>query len=351
MIETLVYSFITAFAISYLAIPIVINIAKKKKLYDVANSRKSHKGSVPTLGGIAIFAGLIFSLTFWTKFSSYWQLQFIVAALSIVSLLGIKDDIDGLSPFKKLIGEIFAALILTIWGNIRITSMSGIFGIHELPYIISILFTVLTIIVIINSLNLIDGINGLSGSIGVISSIIFGTWFYLVDNNSQLAIIAYSLAGALIAFLRYNITPAKIFMGDTGSLALGLILSVFAIEFIELNKVSSGQFHINHSPVVAIGILFFPLFDLLRSFTIRISKGRSPFKPDRNHIHHMLIDLGLTHTVATLLIVLFSLLIILISFLFRNIGTYILGFSLLALGLIITGLLYYAVKRKKNNEK
>ena len=349
MIETLIYSFITAFAIAFLAIPPIIKIAERKKLFDVANSRKSHRGNVPTLGGIAIFAGLIFSLTFWTKFSNYWQLQYIVAALSIVSLLGIKDDIDGLSPFKKLMGEIFAAMILTIWGDIRITSMFGIFGVHELPYIISVLFSILTIIVIINSLNLIDGINGLSGSIGIITSIVFGTWFFLVDNNSQLAIIAYALAGALIAFLRYNITPAKIFMGDTGSLALGLMLSVFAIEFIEINKIYQGQFHINHAPTIAIAILFFPLFDLLRSFSIRISKGRSPFKPDRNHIHHMLIDLGLSHTAATFLIDVFCILIIFVAITLRNTGTYILGFSILSFGIAITGLLYFLLKKKKRN--
>ncbi len=349
MIETLIYSFITAFAITYLAIPVVIKIAKRKNLFDVANSRKSHKGSVPTLGGIAIFAGLIFSLTFWTKFSNYWQLQYIVAALSIVSLLGIKDDIDGLSPFKKLIGEIFAAMIITIWGDIRITSMFGIFGIHELPYIISILFSIFTIIVIINSLNLIDGINGLSGSIGIIASIIFGTWFFLVDNNSQLAIIAYALAGSLIAFLRYNITPAQIFMGDTGSLALGLILSIFAIEFIEINKIYQGQFHINHAPVIAIAILFFPLFDLLRSFSIRILKGRSPFKPDRNHTHHILIDLGLSHTSATFLINIFCIIIILTAIILRDVGTYTLGFSMLLFGIIITELLYFLLKKKKKN--
>ncbi len=349
MIETLIYSFITAFAITYLAIPVVIKIAKRKKLFDVANSRKSHRGSIPTLGGIAIFAGLIFSLTFWTKFSHYWQLQYIVAALLIVSLLGIKDDIDGLSPLKKLIGEILAAVIITVWGDIRITSMFGIFGIHEIPYIVSILFSIFTIIVIVNSLNLIDGINGLSGSIGVISSIIFGTWFFFVDKNSQLAIVAFALVGALTAFLKYNITPAKIFMGDTGSLALGLILSVFAIEFIEINKLYQGNYHINHAPVVAIAILFFPLFDLLRSFSIRIAKGHSPFKPDRNHIHHMLIDLGLSHTLATIIIDVFSIIIIFIALIFRDIGTYILGFSILIFAILITSILYYFVKKKKKN--
>ena len=350
MIETIIYSFITSLGITFLAIPTLIKIAKAKNLYDEPEERKSHKEPIPTLGGVAIFSGLIFAITFWTKFTLYPELQYIIAALAIVSLLGIKDDISGLSPFKKLMGQVFAAFVLTIWGDIRISSMFGIFGIGELPEIISVLFSVFTILVIINSLNLIDGINGLSGTTGIIAATTFGIWFFLVDPDSQLAIVAFSLIGALAAFLRFNVSPAKIFMGDTGSMSLGLILAVFAIEFIEMNNHYSGPFAIKSAPIIAMAIILFPLFDLLRSFSIRIAKGKSPFRPDRNHIHHMLIDLGLTHSFATFIINMFSISMIILALLLRDIGNYLLGGLLIALSLSFVGLLYFLLRRKNLKE-
>ncbi len=350
MIETVIYSFITSLGITFLAIPALIKIAKTKNLYDVPEARKSHSEPIPTLGGIAIFAGLIFSITFWTKFSEYPQLQYIIAALAIVSLLGIKDDISGLSPFKKLMGQIFAAFVITIWGDIRISSMFGIFGIGELPEIISIFFSVFTILVIINSLNLIDGINGLSGTTGIIASTTFGVWFYLVDPNSQLAIVAFALSGALAAFLRFNISPSKIFMGDTGSMSLGLILAVFAIEFININTYYTGSYAIESAPIIAMAIILFPLFDLLRSFSLRIKHGKSPFRPDKNHIHHMLLALGLSHSYSTFIINIFSVLMIVIALLLKDIGNYFLGGILLTLSLLFVGVLFFLLKKKDSKK-
>ena len=346
-IQNLILSFISSLAITFFAIPPLISLAKSKNLYDVPDSdRKSHTINTPTLGGIAIFAGLIFSMTFWTNFAIFPEIQYIITALTIIAFIGIIDDLVGLSPFKKLMGQVFASFIIVIWGDMRIESLFNIFGVGELPYIISIFFTVFVLLIIINSFNLIDGINGLSASIGVVSTLVFGTWFYLVDDSSQLAIVAFGLLGALIAFLRYNITPAKIFMGDTGSLLLGLILGIFAIKFINVNLHYNGTYSVNSIPIVTMSILIIPLFDLLRSFSIRLANKRSPFRPDRNHMHHMLVDLGFSHIFATGILIIFNIAIIVIAFTLQDIGIYPLGFLILAISIIFSGTLYYLVKKK-----
>ena len=206
-----ILAFITSFALTYLAIPSIINLAIKKNLFDEPGDRKSHQERTPSLGGIGIFAGTLFSIILWTPFSYFGDLQYILCAFIIIFLIGAKDDIDPMSPSKKFLGELFAAGILVFRANIRLTSLYGFFGIYEIPEIASILLSVFTIIVIINAFNLIDGINGLSASLGLLITSVLGVWFLLIG-SIEIAIVAFSLGGALMAFLKYNITPAKIFM-------------------------------------------------------------------------------------------------------------------------------------------
>ncbi len=304
---TLFASFFTSMAITMFAIPSIIRVAKIKHLYDEPDARKHHKSAIPTLGGLAIFAGLIFSLTFWSNQSQIVELQYIISAITILFFMGMKDDIIALRAYKKLIGQLIAAVILVHFAGIRINTFYGLFGISDIPIYVSYLLTVFVITGITNSLNLIDGLDGLAGTIGVIASVCFGTWFYFVESY-QFAILSYALCGSLIGFLWFNWSPAKIFMGDTGSLILGLILSILAIKFIEMNRVMEREapYKVLSVPVITMAILIIPLFDTVRVFMIRILEGRSPFKPDRNHIHHILTDLGLNHAQSTLMIASFN---------------------------------------------
>ncbi len=190
-----ILSFITAFALTYVAIPAIINIALQKHLYDEPDERKSHSTPIPTLGGIGIFAGVIFSIILWTPFDVFGDLQYILCAFIILFLIGAKDDISPVAPTKKLLGQVFASFILVFKANVRLTSLYGMFGIGVIPEFWSIVLSMFTILVIINAFNLIDGINGLSGSIAVLISVTFGTWFLLVE-HIELAIVAFSLAGS-----------------------------------------------------------------------------------------------------------------------------------------------------------
>ena len=350
MIEELFSSFFTSLVLTFIIIPSLIAVAKIKNLFDEPNERTSHSTSVPTLGGVAFYVSIVFALTFWGNFAANSVIQYVIAAITIVTFIGLKDDILGVEAFQKLMGQMFAAIVLVIWADIRITSLYGIFGLNELPYIISVLFTIFTILVIINSFNLIDGINGLSASIGIVSALTFGVWFYLIDENSEMAILAFTLIGALVSFLRYNLSPSKIFMGDTGSLLVGIIISVLAIKIIELNGHAESAYVFQSGPALAMGVIGYPLFDLLRSFSIRIAKGHSPFRPDRNHIHHLLLDNGLSHDVSTVIIVLFNLLIISMVFIFNALGNYILGVLILSLFLAFTFLLRFLARKRKINQ-
>ncbi len=346
----IILGFITAFTLTYFTIPSVINVARVKGLCDVPGERRSHTEITPSLGGISIFAGLVFSIVLWTPFEIFGDLQYILCALIIIFLIGAKDDILPISPKMKLLGQLFAAAIIAFKADIQLTSLYGVFGVYELPYIVGAMLTIFTIIVVINAFNLIDGINGLAGGIAILVAFTLGTWFFMVD-RIELAIVAFCLAGATLAFLKYNITPARIFMGDTGSLLLGLICSILIIEFIEYNRVLAIEGHawqIDSVPAVAIGILVLPLFDTLRVFTTRILKGKSPFYPDRTHIHHLLLDSGLTHSQASLLLIIVNLGFIIFVYTLQGVGTLNLLILLLCIATFLsTGLYLYVTKKNK----
>lgn len=343
----IILAFITALLLVYLAIPSIINIARVKHLYDEPDDRKSHDEAVPTLGGVAIFAGVIFSIILWTPFDVFGDLQYILCAFIIIFLIGAKDDILPMSPFRKLMGQIFACFILVFKAQVVLTSMYGIFGIYEIPEVPSILLSMFTILVIINAFNLLDGINGLTGSIATLISITLGTWFFLVD-RTDLAIIAFSLAGATIAFLRYNITPARIFMGDTGSMLIGLVSAILVIEFIEIHaEIPDSPYAFTAVPAVAVGILILPLFDTLRVFLVRILRGKSPMSADRSHIHHLLLDAGLSHMQATSVLLIVNLAFIFFVVFFQSMGNLNLLIIILVIATLLTAIPYLMAKGKK----
>lgn len=346
---TILPALITAFCITFMAIPSIIRVANLKNLYDEPCSRKSHLNRIPTLGGLAIFAGLIFSVTFWSNQSQILELQYILSAIIILFFLGLKDDIVDLVAYKKLIGQFLAAFILVHYADIRLTTFYGLFGIADIPLWASYSLSLFTIIVITNSYNLIDGVNCLAAFIGILSSLCFGTWFLLKGSN-QFAILSFALIGSLCAFVYFNRSPARIFMGDTGSLILGLITSILAIKFIETNRFMprDAEYKVLAVPVVTIAILIIPLFDTFRVFLIRLVEGRSPLSADRNHIHHILLDLGYSHMQTSFILVAVNSAFVFASYYFQGIkGEYML-FGILLSALALSTMANQARRRKKN---
>ena len=308
-----------SFTVTFLAIPAIINVAEMKKLFDMPDARKVHFTPITPLGGLGIFAGFIFGSLLTLHFSQYADLQYFIAASFVIFFLGLKDDILVISPVKKFIGQVLAAFIIIYYGNIQIRSMHGFFGLYQLPEMFSLLLTYFAVIVVINSFNLIDGVDGLAGTLGLLSSVIFGIYFLYID-MSPYAVLAFALAGSLLAFLIFNFQPAKIFMGDTGSLLIGTINAILVIKFINVANTPDVAFPIASSPAVGFTILMIPLLDTLRVFGIRIFHRRSPFSPDRNHIHHLLLDRGFSHRAITLTLVAVNILMIAVVFLCRQVN-------------------------------
>ncbi len=340
------FSLITAGLITAFAIPSIIRIAEIKHLFDVPDERKHHKRSVPTLGGMAIFAGLIFSITFWTDQVQIVELQYIITSLLILFFIGIKDDLVNLRAWKKLAGQIVAALILVHMADVKLTTFYGMFGIKDLPVWFSYIFSAFTCVVITNAFNLIDGIDGLAGSLGIVGAFTFGLWFHFLG-MTQYTILCSALIGSLLGFLWFNKTPARIFMGDTGSMLIGFVMAILAMKFIESVRVlpRDHAYKILSVPVFTCTILIIPLFDTLRVFIIRMAQGKSPFDPDRNHIHHILIDLGISHMKATAALVGFNIIMIIIVYFLQGVRGEIILVLILAIPTAVT----YVLSKIRNN--
>ncbi|WP_394994201.1 glycosyltransferase family 4 protein [Emticicia sp.] len=294
-------SAIVAMIINLRSIPVIINISGLRGLMDNPVKRSSHKTPTPTFGGVAIFAGTLIGYMIWNFGDEGILLHKVFVGTVILFFLGVKDDLYALSPTKKIIVQIMASAIVVVGSDLRIADLFGIFGISHIPYILSILLTIFFFVAMINAFNLIDGIDGLAGGIAMIASTGFGLWF-LVNHHYSLACLALCLAGSLIGFLRFNFSQTnKIFMGDTGSLIIGYIITVLAVKFIHFNVMHAWESDISFvsAPVIAIVILIIPIFDTIRVFAIRILRGKSPFKADRLHMHHLLIDNNLSHLQAS----------------------------------------------------
>ncbi|GAB4126547.1 MAG: MraY family glycosyltransferase [Raineya sp.] len=349
MISIFIITFVVALVIAWASIPVIVKVAEQKHLYDEPDeSRKSHTNKIPTLGGIAIFAGTVISATFFAHQSKNLDLGAFLSAMTILFFTGIKDDIIPLPPYKKFLAQLLATSIIVLWGEVRLSNLYGFFFIHQAPEWFLILATIFTIIVIINAFNLIDGINGLAGGIACIVLSTFGIWFYLYSEES-LAIWAIATCGAVIGFLRYNLLQGKIFMGDTGSLLLGFITAVFAIQFIEMNNTAKSFLGIK-APIFAIAVLAIPLFDTIRVFVVRLIKGHSPFSGDRNHLHHLLLDAGFSHIQASLTLYALNLFVIFIAYLSKNLNVYLYLGVLWAIMLIFTQIFLILKQRRQKRQ-
>jgi UDP-GlcNAc:undecaprenyl-phosphate/decaprenyl-phosphate GlcNAc-1-phosphate transferase len=319
--SVLILAFTTSFVITFLAIPSIIAVAKSRKLFDLPNDRSAHTTPTPSLGGIGIFGGVICGIILWTPPAYFAQLQYTLAAFILLFLVGTRDDLAPVPPFKKMAMQVLAALILVYKANMTITDWWGILGVYELSIWAAAAFTLVAIVGIVNAYNLIDGINGLAGSIALIASFFFGSWFYLTG-HIEWATVAIAMLGALTAFLKYNFTPARIFMGDTGSLLIGLTCSVMAIQFITFAKQlpTDHVCYFSSAPIIALSVMILPIYDTFRVFLRRMVHGKSPFHADKTHIHHLILAKGYTHMEATAILSTVSIALIALAVGLDNIG-------------------------------
>ena len=291
---------IIAFISGLFLMPLVISFSEKQGLLDKPNERKIHSQPIPRLGGISIWICTILSF-FALVLLSYYPHRSLVSGLllgsSLMFLLGLIDDIYTLSAKFKFIIQISIATIVFLLG-VKITSIFIPFvGLVGVPKLLSYFLTLGWIVGISNAVNFIDGVDGLAGSVITISSVTLGL-ISLAVSDVVIALVAFILAGSMLGFLTYNFHPAKIFMGDSGALFAGFLLAALSVMY-SMKQTDATMY-------VPLLILAVPIIDITFSSTRRIIKGISPFVADAEHIHHKLLNLGLSQNKAVLLLVAFS---------------------------------------------
>ena len=300
--------FILSFLIALLSVwwihPLLVKIALDKNIVDNPNARKLQRKPVPVLGGIAVFFGSVIGLGcagFWYDCS---ELFIVVVAMMIMLYTGTLDDILDLSPALRFLIEIFTVLLLVYIGGYSLNDFHGLWGIHQIPQYVAVPLTVVAAVGIINAINLMDGVDGLSSGYCILTSIFFGVMFWAVGDWS-LSILALVAAGSLIPFFLHNLfgKTSKMFIGDGGTLVMGIVISVFVMRTLTHGTCCEiyDAKHVGLIPFM-LAVLSVPVFDTLRVMTTRILKRKSPFHPDKTHLHHMFIDMGCSHVATTLAI-------------------------------------------------
>ena len=307
---------------------------------------------VPRLGGASFFPTFLFAftLTMGMRYifgydvaddyfmDSLCELMFLLAGSTVLFCVGMADDLTGVGYKGKFLAQTLSAVLICCSG-VEITSLDGLFGIYEIPYWVGIILTVLIIVLLANAYNLIDGIDGLCSGLSLLALLTFGFWF-IVHGIYVYAMMAMAMAGVVLVFFFYNVLGKrlKVFMGDTGSLLLGYLIAFLGLKFYSLN-VSGEFFRINAAPAVFLGVVSIPVFDVVRVFCARMAAGLSPFYPDRRHIHHKLLRIGLTHLQSAMVIVLLQVGFILLNFLLLNVSINLLLAINIALGFAVNYLL------------
>tara|TARA_B100000795_G_scaffold75207_1_gene53433 strand:- start:1921 stop:3006 length:1086 start_codon:yes stop_codon:yes gene_type:complete len=300
--------FISSFLVAKATIPILSKRSIWLGLIDKPNARKIHKNPIPLIGGIAILTGVLFGL----MLSQTAQVLIInhlaaVGSTLAIFLIGLWDDRSALSPKIRLVIQCSAAIGISLSG-IRIESLYGIFGIEILPIYMQHLITIVIIAGVTNAFNLVDGIDGLAGSLALLNVSILAILFIIIGNYGA-AFIFIAFIGALIPFLMANNHPARIFMGDGGSMVLGFFTALSGIYFIQENTIQQTV-PASLSVLLISAILIIPVVDALRVFIGRFAKGSSIFTPDKSHLHHLILYFGINHFLVTNSILFIELLIV-----------------------------------------
>lgn len=341
----IVVSLITSVMV-YTGVPKVISISKLKKLFDNnKEEHKTHSGLVPNIGGIVLVIAFVIGLAIKPSSAVIPGFNYLIAALLVLFIAGVKDDLLVISPSKKLIAQFLAATLIIFGAGLTVTSFGGVFGIHELTPVFSVVVTYAVFIVMINAINLLDGIDGLAASVTTLAALLFSSLFY-ITGQSGLFVCCIILAVVYSTFLFHNWSPAKIYMGDTGSLTAGFLLAFTGIHFLNTGiSMIQTSFWQTFIPIILVSILILPLYDTLRIIFVRLANGKSPLHPDNDHVHHHLTDIGFTHGQSTSILILINVLIVLVAF----VGSYFVNSvnTLLVLIIISSCLLLPTVSIKR----
>ncbi len=329
------FVFIVCVTLTIIAIPEIIRIAFEKQLFDVPDYRKVHKGQVPRLGGVTFLPGIMISVLlaygimaeYAYPVSAQAEILFGAAGALFLYMTGVADDLVGLSYKVKFPIQIISAFMLCASG-LWVDNFHGLLGIHEIPAVVGIPFTVVLVVLIINAINLIDGIDGLASGLCILTVVVYTVMLIKVD-LAKYAVITVAALGVLLPFYLYNVygTSAKrtkIFMGDAGSLTMGYLVAAIAVKASVFSDSMFEEKSQAYYFIYAFSILLVPVLDVMRLFIHRIIHKRSPFYPDRCHIHHKFMAIGMSigqarHTIIGISLVFFLINIFLVGHININI--------------------------------
>ena len=310
------YCILLSFCISLFLVgwihPRLVKIALLKNIVDNPDVRKLQRTPVPILGGVAVFFGIVIGIASMSAAVNCSGLLIVIMAMIAMLYIGTMDDILNLSPALRLLVEILVVLLLIFVGGYCIDDFHGLWGIGRIPDWIAVPLTVFAVVGIINGINLIDGVNGLSSGFCMMACVMFGTLFYL-SGCMTMTILAVVAVGALLPFFFHNVfgKTSKMFIGDGGTLVMGIVLSVFVIEVLRSDSVCAAYVGPDVGLIpFTLAVLSVPVFDTLRVMSMRIIRGQSPFHPDRTHLHHMFIELGASHVATTIAILALNALVV-----------------------------------------
>ena len=342
---------LTAFSVGFLIYPILISFLKKMKLGDTPGGRKIHKAFIPSMGGIGFVCAAGVAVGIWGWQFPLPDLRYLLGAIFLMFLVGLRDDIVELKASRKLLGQIVAVMLVVVAADIRIKTFHGFLGIGELNLAFSYIFSSIVLLALTNGFNLIDGLDGLAGTISIITLTILGSWFY-VQGIESYALLSFVFLGGVLSFMVFNWHPAKIFMGDTGSLSLGFTLATLIIAFMEINEALPVGTFLKVEPTfsVSVALMIFPLYDMGRVFTKRLAQGKRPMSPDKSHVHHFLMRMGLSHDKVAFILGSIQLGIILLAFGMKDFSDHIvmpiISFIVIVLGLRLDQITVKYVKKK-----
>ncbi|MCQ5074427.1 MAG: MraY family glycosyltransferase [Alistipes shahii] len=340
--------YILSFLVAILSVhwihPRLVRIALDKNIVDNPNARKLQCRLTPILGGIAVFFGSVIGLGCASITCDCSELFIVVVAMMIMLYTGTMDDILDLSPALRFLIEIGTVLLLIFVGGYTLNDFHGLWGLNQIPQGVAIPLTVFAAVGIINAINLIDGVDGLSSGYCILTSLLFGVMFWYVGDRTM-GMLAVVAAGSLIPFFFHNVfgKSSKMFIGDGGTLVMGIVMSVFVIRILRHGSMSEVYDAANIGLIpFTLAVLSVPVFDTLRVMTTRILKRKSPFHPDKTHLHHMFIRLGCSHAATTLAILILNFFVVLCWWISYMVGCSIdvQLYIVLVLSILITSGLY-----------
>jgi len=344
--------FAVAFLTSLFIFPLAMRFAVKHNIVDNPNARKLQRSPVPVFGGVVVYAGILVGTQVLWLFMPSDMLQWGIMAMTIMLLIGIWDDIKDISVALRFLIEILMVGTFITLTGLYIDGLSGLWGIEELSPWLGIPFSIFVGVGIINAINMIDGVDGYSSGYGMLSCACLALAFYAVW-DPKMVCMALIVIGALLPFFMHNVFGqySRMYIGDGGTLMLGMVLVTMAFYSLSSN---TQMDHLDEKgicvPAFILAVGSIPIFDTLRVMSQRMMRGRSPFKPDKTHLHHLFIDMRFSHLGASLCILAINLMVVFFWYL-----TWLLGASLevqmyvvIALGTLVTFGLYFIMRKQQN---